>query len=240
MYGENRVTMTVKKSMADILRQDQRDIWRKIRVGESGVLVEKEFYHNYKPGSLLFLSSTNDIVLEFSCETIEIFNIRENGFTERVDEIKRMEGLSVPTYFTDDFKRYITFDVENSAKTKKDEKKSIKIFETRVRIDNISKVKQFEKYREVKDIYVPELESIQTNSKGQPYINFSQNDYIRYLNVNNVEQTIKICEKSELQANKNLISEKFLSNDKAKIRKQMDPLNFQEKQIQKMSQLCRF
>jgi hypothetical protein len=70
---------------------------------------------------------------------------------------------------------------------------SIRIFETKERIDTISKVKQYEKYREIKDIFVPEFESIQKNAKSQPYIHFSQNDSISYLNVNNVEQTIKIC-----------------------------------------------
>jgi hypothetical protein len=83
------------------------------------------------------LSSTNDIVLEFTSETIEIFNIRENGFTERVDEIKRMEGLNIPAYFTEDFKRYMDFHQEKDSKSKK-----IKIFESKPRIDSISKVKQ--------------------------------------------------------------------------------------------------
>jgi hypothetical protein len=179
--------------MARVQQLEQRDIWRKIRVEESGVIIQKEFYHNYKPESTLFLSSTNDIILEFTSETIEIFHIRENGFTERVDEIKKMEGLQVPAYFTEDFKRYMEFQGVKNSKTKITEKMSIRIFETRERIDNISKVKQYEKYREIKDIYVPELETIQKNTKGQPYIHFSQNDSICSLNINNIEQTIQIC-----------------------------------------------
>ena len=59
--------------MAKLGNLDQRDIWRKIRVEENGVIVQKEFYHNYKPGSKVFLSSSNDILLEFHEEMIQIY-----------------------------------------------------------------------------------------------------------------------------------------------------------------------
>ena len=79
------------------------------RTYDARVIVEKEFYHNYKPGSILYLSATNDILLEFHQETIEIYNIRDNNYSERVDEVKRMSNLNVPAYFTNDFKKYMVF-----------------------------------------------------------------------------------------------------------------------------------
>ena len=45
------VSNTIKKSLDSLQSLEQRDIWRKIRVGENGVIVEKEFYHNFKKGS---------------------------------------------------------------------------------------------------------------------------------------------------------------------------------------------
>ena len=97
---------------------------------------------------------------------------------------------------------------------KKSKSKRIRVFESKPRIDIISKVKQQEKFREIQNIFTPELDSVQKNEHGQPYIHFTKNDYICYLNVNNVEQTIKICHKDELKENKHLISEKFLSSEK--------------------------
>ena len=41
------------------------DTWRKIRVHEDKVSIEKEFYHDRKPGSQLFVSQRNDLLTEF-------------------------------------------------------------------------------------------------------------------------------------------------------------------------------
>ena len=45
------VSKTIKKSLDSLQSMEQRDIWKKIRIGENGVTVEKEFYHNFKKGS---------------------------------------------------------------------------------------------------------------------------------------------------------------------------------------------
>ena len=45
----------------------------------------REFYHNYKPGSKIFVGSQNDLVLEFTEEYINIHHIRRDGNTEFVD-----------------------------------------------------------------------------------------------------------------------------------------------------------
>lgn len=88
---------------------EQRDIWRKIRVDENGVIVEKEFYHNFKPGSQVYLGSSNEILLEFFEETIQIYHVRDNGYSDRLHEIPRMSNLTVPAYFNKDFKKYMLF-----------------------------------------------------------------------------------------------------------------------------------
>lgn len=89
---------------------DFTDIWRKVRVLESGVIVMKEFQYNLKPGSKIYVSSDNDILLDFSKNKIEIRSIRNDGKTEFIDEVKRYPYLMVPAYFSDDFKKYIIKD----------------------------------------------------------------------------------------------------------------------------------
>jgi hypothetical protein len=64
----------------------KRDIWSKIRIEKNSVIVEREFFHKYKPGSRVFLSSTNDVLLEFHQDTFQIYNIRDNNYSERVKE----------------------------------------------------------------------------------------------------------------------------------------------------------
>jgi hypothetical protein len=53
----SRSTLMSKKiqnSMDQLENMHHRDIWRKIRVEENGVIVEREFFHNYKPQSRVF------------------------------------------------------------------------------------------------------------------------------------------------------------------------------------------
>ena len=96
-------------SMSGVPKKDE---WRKIRVQESGVIVEREFYHDYKPGATLFVGSANDILLEFTEDWINIYQIRNDNSTQFLDEVKRdmMANADVPAYFSPDFKRYLTFD----------------------------------------------------------------------------------------------------------------------------------
>ena len=70
------------------IKRDEIDLWRKIRVTSSGVIVLKEFHHKYKPGSKLYLSSTNDILLEFTADVINIHRIMNDSSTSYIDEIK--------------------------------------------------------------------------------------------------------------------------------------------------------
>jgi hypothetical protein len=75
------------------------------------VVLEKEFYHDYKPGSKLFVGSSNDVVLEFYQDFIDIYQIRNDNNTQFVQNIKRMCDVDVPCYFSSDFKRYIGFEI---------------------------------------------------------------------------------------------------------------------------------
>ena len=70
----------------------------------------KEFYYNLKEGSRLFVSSDNDILLDFTPLRIEIRAIRHDGQTEFVDDLKRPDNLNVPAYFSADFKQFVMFD----------------------------------------------------------------------------------------------------------------------------------
>ena len=69
--------------------------------------MEKEFQHTKKPGSSLFLGSTNDVLLEFHGEWISVYQIRNDSNTKFVQEIKRENNISVPIYFTPDFRKFL-------------------------------------------------------------------------------------------------------------------------------------
>jgi hypothetical protein len=232
----------IQKSMAQLENMQQRDIWRKIRVEENGVIVEREFFHNYKPGSRVFLSSTNDILLEFHQETIQIYNIRDNNYSERVDEAKKPSHLGVPVYFTQDFKRYMAFSREEGKKKSKkqdlegDKKLQVRIYETRERHDVLTKSRQFEKFSEIDGLHVPELEDVQKNEHGDPYINFVSAGVITYLNVNDVQQTLRLCAKKELLEEKDQIAEKYYTKESLSFRQQFDSLNFSARQINSLTQ----
>jgi hypothetical protein len=91
--------------------ENKKDTWRKIKVEENGVVLIKEFYHNMKERSALFLSSNNEILLEFTKEDmIEIYQIRNNN-SLFVDEIKKIRGAHTPYYFSPDFKKFIQFEI---------------------------------------------------------------------------------------------------------------------------------
>lgn len=82
------------------------------------VIIIKEFEHKYQPGSKLFLSSDNNILLEFTKDLINIYIIKNDNHTNFLEEIKRPLGLSAPVYFSDDFKQVIQFKLPGDNKKK--------------------------------------------------------------------------------------------------------------------------
>mmetsp|Transcript_16336 Transcript_16336/g.25242 ORF Transcript_16336/g.25242 Transcript_16336/m.25242 type:complete len:117 (-) Transcript_16336:1971-2321(-) len=107
-----------------------------------------------------------------------------------------MANAEVPVYFSHDFKRFVTFeqDAVPCLKTKKveDSKIKFKIYQTASKFDQAMKSKQFERYKVVEDVFVPEFDSILKNVKGQPYIYFLSKDHLCALNTDEVEQITKI------------------------------------------------
>ena len=85
----------------------EHDIWRRIKINENEVKLEKEFYHNYIPGSKVYLSRTNDVMLEFIDDTTNIYYIRNDGKTSFITKNTKAFDLNIPIYFSNDFEMYI-------------------------------------------------------------------------------------------------------------------------------------
>jgi hypothetical protein len=78
---------------------------------------------------------------------------------------------------------------------------------------------------------MPEIESVQKNADGNPYIYFSTNNRLCYLNHDDIEQTFDLCSKESILKDKHLIEEKFLSPDEIEYRKDLDSLNYSEAKL---------
>jgi hypothetical protein len=108
----------------------EHDIWRRIRINENEVKLEKEFYHNYTPGSKVYLSKTNDIMLEFLDDTTNIYYIRNDGKTSFIKKNFKSFDLNIPIYFSNDFEKYIQFDKNKDHSHREDDKIKLKLYET--------------------------------------------------------------------------------------------------------------
>lgn len=197
-----------------------RDVWRKVKVTDNGVYVEKEFYHNYKPESVVYLGSQNDLLLEFTAEWINVYHIRDDKNTEFLDEIRRENQMmaETPIYFTENFRKYLSFEFKNqSSKSKaskfgKSEHKVVKLYQTKPKFDGHCSNKQFEKFKENSYVFLPKLEDIRLQV-NQASIWFNSPTSISYTNNCMIEQTIKLLDRDTLFEHQDFVKEKLVSQD---------------------------
>lgn len=217
------------KNSSSNSHDDLKDLFRKIKVHERGVIVEKEFRHKYKPGSTLFVSADNELLLEYNFEYISIYTISNDQKTHFLDDLKRPPSLYCPTNFSPDFSMVIQFEFSQKKKQEDESSKQnqfkLQIYKSAQNIDVYSKAKQYDKFRPMDNLFLPDFEMIQKNESGIPYVNLTSNSTLRYLNINNIDQTIPLCPKEELSKRKDEINEIFITKDKLNLRLQFDMIN---------------
>ena len=62
-------------------KAQRNHLFRKISISDTGVVIDKEFYHNYRPGSKLYLGQKNDVLLEFTEEIISVYQVKHDKTT---------------------------------------------------------------------------------------------------------------------------------------------------------------
>lgn len=237
-----RSRISKKRSLVanDLLETHEFDIWRKIRIHEDKVSVEKEFYHNSKAGSKLFVSQKNDLIVEFLADRCAISSIKNDNRTRYLTEFKMNLPVQSPVYFSKDFRRHICFEFKGKDKGLEEHGHSsnhakarfiLTIYETSELGDNKAKIKQFSKYEPLEDVYLPDFDDIKKNKNGYPYIYFKSNDVICYIDQNNVEQSIPVRAKADILADQGAIQETYLPAEKLSFRTFYDCLNFTESQL---------
>lgn len=174
---------------------------------ENGVVVLKEFTHAFKRGSKLYVSSSNEIVLEFfEQQDIVVYRILNDGTTWRHGQLKKPAGLDSPVYFSDDFLRVLQFDFDDPAQQSNkgkrrgevekeyvtERKMRFRLLESKpspvVGVGGGAGSKQFEQYKVLQtDLLLPEYEQVAKNEKNLPYIALRNEDQLTYLNVHNIE-----------------------------------------------------
>ena len=150
-YG--RVSAISKKRSSagnELLEAQEFDTWRKIRIHEDKVSVEKEFYHNFKAGSKLFVSQRNDLIVEFLADRCTISSIKNDNRTRYLTEFKMNLPVQSPVYFSKDFRRHIRFEFKGKDKSLEEHGHSsnhgktrfiLTIYETSELGDNKAKIK---------------------------------------------------------------------------------------------------
>ena len=81
--NENDLAAELDNSQRRQGRKKIMNIFRKIRVTEHSVVIEKEFYHDFgeKTNAKIFLNSFNDLILEFVNDFINVYSIKNDGYT---------------------------------------------------------------------------------------------------------------------------------------------------------------
>jgi len=139
----------------------KRHIWRSITVKDRTAHIEKEFYHEPKSGSKLYISITNDILLEFNEDDVSVYQIKNNKTVIFIDDIKNFYRTDCPKYWSRDFKTYLNFQQNNCQKNKVDPEcgggQPIQIQIWRLKTQN---PELYEKPVQLEDIYLPNFNSI--------------------------------------------------------------------------------
>lgn len=209
MRQDSRMSHLMPLRRGDELHGAQEfDTWRKIRIHEDKVSIEKEFYHNFRAGSKLFVSQKNDLIVEFQSDRCTISCIKNDHKTRDLAEFKMSLPVQSPVYFSKDFRRHIRFDFKGKDKNPEEHSHLnhiknrfiLRVYETSEFGDNRSKIKQFNNYEPLRDVYLPNFDDIKKNKSGYPYIHFTSNDVICYIDQNNVEQSIPVCAKADILA----------------------------------------
>jgi len=157
---------------SSFINSNIKDVFRKIKVTQQGVIVEREFEHKYKARSKLYVSEGNDLLLEFTKDLINIHTVRATKQTVFLSEFKRPLGLDVPQYFTPDFYKCLQFNFIKMKRTcrhgevKEVDAVVVQVFETKLTSHT------YETYKIRDNSLLPDYKEILKNNAGLPYIRF--------------------------------------------------------------------